>query len=449
MAVQNSVLSPARQAAQARGAEAAVRACAAAVWRDRRPADRTLNLFLRNNRQYGARDRQFISECVFTFFRYFGAAATLLTGGEVEMLEKEGKLPGEWVLAALLFTVWSCNQQQIPVSANVWAKRLDLEYSQTAGKSLHQICCQVARRLRRGVPEEFDSEILVPEQWWPWWKLEAQERKILLQELCSRPPLWLRTQGVDRDKVVTSLAAAGVVAEKHEFVENALCVRSSRVNVYNLDAFRKGWFEVQDLASQAIGLVAAPGKGERWWDCCAGAGGKSLQLAELMHRSGTVVAGDIREYKLEDLRRRARRAGFPNIVCRAWDGKSLPGRQRGKYDGVLIDAPCSCSGTWRRNPDARWSQTTREVEEILQIQARLLPLASVGVRPGGVLVYATCSGFERENEQQITAFLSEHPEFVLEAFTNPLDGTLCNGMLRAAGADSDRMFVARMRRKES
>ena len=107
-----------------------------------------------------------------------------------------------------------------------------------------------------------------------------------------------------------------------------------------------------------------PQPGESWWDVCAGGGGKSLQLADMMQRRGTVYSTDIRAYKLEDLKRRAARAAFPNIRCAEWDGTRPTGSKAGLFDGVLVDAPCSSSGRWRRNPDGRWTTPLSRVEEL-------------------------------------------------------------------------------------
>lgn len=164
-----------------------------------------------------------------------------------------------------------------------------------------------------------------------------------------------------------------------------------------------------------------------------------------------MVASDIREYKLEDLRLRARRAGFPNIMTRAWDGKAPRRRQQGKFDGVLVDAPCSCSGVWRRNPDGRWKMRPGEIAEMAALQREILDAASGGVRPGGVLVYATCSIFEAENQGVVLDFLAGHPDFVLDSFPHPLTGENLSGMMAVLPGmgDCDSMFAARLRRRVS
>jgi 16S rRNA (cytosine967-C5)-methyltransferase len=282
---------------------------------------------------------------------------------------------------------------------------------------------------------------------WAWDYINSPvDTAELVQWLQERPPLWLRVQKGLPAKVIAALKKEELEVKQHPTLPNALYLQRARVNLYTLKPFRDGAFEVQDLASQLIGHVCQPQPGERWWDACAGAGGKSLHLAALMQEKGTVVATDIRGYKLADLKKRARRAGIPNITCKPWDGKRLRPRQA-TFDGVLVDAPCTCSGTWRRNPDARWSTRLADVEELAEVQRNLLHAAASGLKPRGVLVYATCSMFRRENEDVVASFLADHSEFALEPFPSPLSGHETNGMLQTWpwDGDCDAMFVARLR----
>ena len=156
-----------------------------------------------------------------------------------------------------------------------------------------------------------------------------------------------------------------------------------------------------------MACMARPG--ERWWDVCAGGGGKTLQLAGMMQRRGTILATDIRAYKLEDLKRRAARAAYPNIRCAEWNGEAPPRGKKGMFDGVLIDAPCSSSGRWRRNPTDAGARPRNGVEELPEFRSRILEAACAGVKPGGVLVYATCSLFEREDERIVQGFFTKTP----------------------------------------
>ena len=191
-----------------------------------------------------------------------------------------------------------------------------------------------------------------------------------------------------------------------------------------------------------------PSPGQRWWDACAGAGGKTLQLASLMKNKGCIVASDIREYKLLDLKKRARRAGFSNISTKPWPTRKLPVKAT-SFDGVLVDAPCSCTGTWRRNPDARWTSTAEEYDDIPGIQLDILNRASKAVKSGGVLVYATCSMCTEENGDVVNSFLADNPDFELDNKSrNPITGEKagCFQVWPWEG-DCDAMFVARFVKK--
>ena len=217
------------------------------------------------------------------------------------------------------------------------------------------------------------------------------------------------------------------------------------VDIYHLPPFVRGELEIQDLASQAVALACDPDPGERWWDVCAGAGGKSIHLAALMGGKGLVVATDVVERKLKEAVRRARRSPFRNISTKPWDGKHVPGKT-GSFDGVLVDAPCSAVGTWRRNPDARWSLHPEAVLKLAQLQGQILHHAAAGVRPGGTLAYSVCTVTPSETLGVVRAFLEAHPSFKLDPFPHPLEGSATDGSLLIwpQDADTDAMFIARM-----
>ena len=260
----------------------------------------------------------------------------------------------------------------------------------------------------------------------------------------TRPPMHLRIQG-DKQKVISAFQGKANL-EQSEYLKSSLTVRNARINLNELEPFKKGAFEVQDLASQAIGIATAAKPGERWWDACCGAGGKTMQLASMMKNKGAITATDIREWKLDDLKKRAKRGGFHNINAKGWDGIHAPSKT--DFDGVLVDAPCSCTGTWRRNPDARWTSTGKDIREMAEIQHKLLRTCAKAVKPGGYLIYATCSISSEENEEMIISFITDHPEFKLEAIPHPLSGEPTNGMIRIWSweFDCDSMFVARLQR---
>lgn len=210
---------------------------------------------------------------------------------------------------------------------------------------------------------------------------------------------WLAAQGVETD--TTSYSPIGLRVRGKAFMTAT-------------KAYSKGLVEIQDEGSQLIALLCGVKPGMRVLDYCAGAGGKTLALAALMKGSGNIVAADIDARRLEKGRRRYRKAGAHNVEIRCLaDEKNRKWlrRQKGTMDCVLVDAPCTSSGTWRRNPDLRWRQYGPSEEEIRTMQADILNQAAERVKPGGRLVYATCSLFPEENEDQVERFLQEHTDF--------------------------------------
>lgn len=363
-------------------------------------------------------------------------------------------MPSMNELAKLLLGAALLERHELPPAAEAWAD--DVECSPDAMSAVVARTSwplpELGRRVldllsgtHSGGTQDPDVTALIPAWTVPLIRCPRGIAE-LVQWLQRRPPIWIRAHDGSPSEIAADLAAHGIGATAHSCMHSALKIEHTPVNLYGLELFRRGAFEIQDLASQAITLVCAPSAGQRWWDACAGGGGKTLHLAALMQRKGTVVATDLREYKLDDLKRRARRSGLPNIATRRWDG-SKPRRRQANFDGVLVDAPCTCSGTWRRHPDARWQISPADLDELSALQARLLANAAAGVKPGGALIYATCSLFEQENQQVVQAFLGAYPRFRLAPFRNPLDGTMTDGTVQTWpwDGDCDAMFAARFR----
>jgi 16S rRNA (cytosine967-C5)-methyltransferase len=174
--------------------------------------------------------------------------------------------------------------------------------------------------------------------------------------------------------------------------------------------FHAGEFEIQDVASQAVGCLCAPKSGEMWWDACAGEGGKLLHLSDLMENKGLIWASDRAAWRLQKLKRRTARAKVFNYRAVLWDGGAkLPTKT--KFDGVLVDAPCSGVGTWQRNPHARWTTTAKDVEELAEVQKRLLGHVAPSVKPAGKLIYSVCTLTRSETEGVVKAFNEGQPSF--------------------------------------
>jgi 16S rRNA (cytosine967-C5)-methyltransferase len=211
-----------------------------------------------------------------------------------------------------------------------------------------------------------------------------------------------------------------------------------RSNVFLSRSFHAGLFEVQDLHSQLVARALEPRAGERVIDACAGGGGKSLHLAALMGGKGKVLAMDVAEGKLTRLRERANRAGASCIETRVIDGAKVIKRLADSADRLLLDVPCSGLGVWRRNPDGKWRLTAEEIARLKGVQAEILSRYAAMLKPGGLMVYATCSILPDENERQIENFLSHNG--------NGWE-LLDQRSLRPAPGGGDGFFVARLRRR--
>lgn len=229
-------------------------------------------------------------------------------------------------------------------------------------------------------------------------------------------PLDLRinTLKTDRATAIKRLASEKVQAQPTPI--SPLGVRlKERIALVQSPTWRDGWVEVQDEGSQLVALLTDPKPGEAVCDFCAGAGGKTLALAAAMQNKGRLVACDVAEWRMDKAQDRFRRAGIHNITRRVLESETDKWVKRSakSFDRVLVDAPCTGTGTWRRNPDAKWQLQEQDLLELVERQASILASAARLVKPGGRLVYATCSVMAEENENQVLAFLSAHPDFQL------------------------------------
>ena len=190
-------------------------------------------------------------------------------------------------------------------------------------------------------------------------------------------------------------------------------ILEERQNVFQLPEFKEGLFEVQDAGSQAISYFAKVKPGMRIIDACAGAGGKTLHLAALLEGRGRIIALDTEEWKLDELKKRARRGGVQTVETRVIDSSKVIKRLENSADLLLLDVPCSGIGVLRRNPDAKWKLSPEFVESVKTAQQDILTSYSSMVKPGGTMVYATCSILHSENEDQVKKFLETKPPFEL------------------------------------
>lgn len=231
----------------------------------------------------------------------------------------------------------------------------------------------------------------------------------------NRPPKrFLRVNGlkVSRDELVQKLATEFVSTQVVDSVNSALEVTSNSA-LFRTNSFKEGLFEQQDAGSQRVAAALDAKPGMRVIDACAGAGGKTLHIAAQMQGKGRLLAMDVEQWKLDNLKERARRNGAHNIETRLIVGSKTIKRLKLSADRVLLDVPCSGLGVLKRNPDAKWRDTAERLPVLMELQKHILSSYSRMVKVGGIVVYATCSIFPCENRGQVDAFLAENPNFRL------------------------------------
>jgi 16S rRNA (cytosine967-C5)-methyltransferase len=292
-------------------------------------------------------------------------------------------------------------------------------------------------------PETFPDAELASRAVPSWTGAEVAVSKGWLRSLQRTPKLWLRAPARKGSELAQQLGSAHPAARMPDAVDYF-----GREDLFRTAEFHAGAFEVQDINSQAVGLLCGAQPGETWWDACAGEGGKTLHLSNLMGNKGLIWASDRAAWRLQRLKQRAGRAKVFNYRAAPWDGgPKLPTKT--KFDGVLVDAPCSGLGTWQRNPHARWTTTPEDVQELSAVQQRLLAHAAPSLKPGGRLVYAVCTLTRAETEEVADAFEKKSPGFQPLPMASPFDPggeKQARVWLRPEATGGNGMFIAAWRR---
>ncbi len=321
----------------------------AAIAREDRPADAALRQYFVGARHLGPREKRQISRAVFAYFRWL-----------------------QWLDLKASF------QKQVEHAASL-QERFTADPKSVKAEAL----------AARAVPGWLAAEMDLPADY--------------LRHLQREPALWLRARPGSSAKLARELGDC----ETSQRAPDALRYTGMQ-DLFVTPAFHHGAFEIQDLASQLVSLACAPQSGETWWDACAGEGGKTLHLGDLMGNKGVIWATDRNERRLQTLKRRAARAQIFNYRAALWDGSAkLPTKT--KFDGILLDAPCSGVGTWQRNPHARWTVTPDDVRELAVTQLAMLHHAAAALKPGGRLIYSVCTLTRSETTAIADAFSAAHP----------------------------------------
>jgi 16S rRNA (cytosine(967)-C(5))-methyltransferase len=331
------------------------------------PLDLFISLYFRHNPQLGSKDRLFIVEKIYAYFRWKGLIDVMLERMGVEGSARDAAL---FDLLDRDLPALSQQQEALPHERVSFPKELYQALSQTFGDRVDEVC-----------------------------------------RACNESaPLMLRANALKTTKheLVQLLAARGVEAVDDPSTPWAVRLRR-RVNLFSLPEFRMGLFEVQDAGSQLVASCVNAFPGQLVLDYCAGSGGKSLCFAPGMKNQGQIFLHDVRQAALVEAKKRLRRAGVQNAqVVSHTDARRLA-LLKGRMDWVLVDAPCSGTGTIRRNPDMKWKFSNDMVKRLANEQRQIIGEAVTYLKPKGVLVYATCSLLKEENEEQVAYMVNSFP----------------------------------------
>lgn len=378
-------------------------------------ADRALEFHFKKNKKWGARDRRFVAESVYEIVRWWRRlwfAIDQNPSTEKSELRK--------VVGAFLFIKNGQHpfQQEFEKLLGIQAiNQITKRY--TGSESQPAIYFSLPDWLY----ELGHSEL--KEKWQQTLKALNEPAKVVLRANRLK---------ITPQELIVALAKEGVAAHTVADFPDAV-VLNERSNVFRTQAFQNGFFEMQDAASQKVAEFLDPQPGERVIDACAGAGGKSLHIAARMKNKGRLMSLDVEDSKLSELRRRSTRAGVDIIECRVIESTKTFKRMAGTADRMLLDVPCSGSGVWKRNPDAKWKLTPEALDEVKKLQTEILWQYANAVKVGGTVVYATCSILPSENQDQVAKFLKEYKNWELQ-----------NEMTYRPELGYDGFFMARLKR---
>lgn len=357
------------------------------IFQEDQYADKVIQRLLKSNPKWGSRDRAFIAESVYEIVRWY----RLLTS----LLGRNPESEGDWWKLFGVYQIISGGK--LPE----WREFSGLDPVVLKKK---QTVLLKDRKVRESIPDWLDErgERELGAQWTP--SIEALNRMAKVVLRVNR----LKTNVKELSGL---LQKEGI--ETEALADDGLLV-TKRKNLFATSAFKKGYFEVQDFSSQQVAPFLKVEPGMQVVDACAGGGGKSLHLATLMENKGRLLALDTAAWKLNELKKRARRNGIHIVETRPIANSKVIKRLVGKADRLLLDVPCSGLGVIRRNPDAKWKLSNEFIERVRKEQAKILDRYPRMLKVGGVMVYATCSILPSENRGQVDQFLANHPEFELE-----------------------------------
>ncbi|MDP2088640.1 MAG: methyltransferase domain-containing protein [Flavobacteriaceae bacterium] len=357
------------------------------IFNDNLYADKVVEKSLKRDKRWGARDRKFVAETIYDIVRWKRLY------NEIAGTKEHYTRPNLWKI----FTVWAVLHE---IKLPDWH-----QFEGTPERRIRGMFndLQKDRRFRESIPDWMDE--LGEKELGDVWEEELKALNIKADVI-----LRVNTLKTSKFELQKLLEQEEIETEFLPDYDSALKL-VERKNVFITEAFQNGLFEVQDASSQLVAEFMQVEPGMRVIDTCAGAGGKTLHIATLMKNKGQIIAMDLYDGKLNELKKRARRNEIFNIETRVIDSSKVIKKLKETADRVLIDAPCSGLGVLRRNPDAKWKLQPEFIENIKKTQAEILDQYASMVKKGGKLVYATCSILPSENQNQVQQFLNNHKDF--------------------------------------
>jgi 16S rRNA (cytosine967-C5)-methyltransferase len=359
------------------------------IFNDGEYAGKVVEKALKRDKRWGARDRKFVAETIYDIVRWKRLY------NEIAVTKDHYSRENLWKMFAVWATLKGIELPEWKYFENTPVRRIKGRFDEQQG----------IRKIKESIPDWMD-EMAVKEIGEKVWATEIasmnQKAEVILRVNTLKIDIstlqkFLKKEEVDTETVRDHPTALRLVERK---------------NVFLTEAFKRGYFEVQDASSQLVSPFLEVKPGMRVIDTCAGAGGKTLHLAAMMENKGQIIALDIYAGKLAQLKKRAKRAGAHNIEMRTIESTKVIKKLKESADAVLIDAPCSGIGVLKRNPDSKWKLQPEFIENIKKTQAEILDTYSQMVKVGGKMVYATCSILPSENQNQVKKFLESHKEFV-------------------------------------
>ena len=392
------------------------------VLNSKKPADVLIDTFFRSHKYLGSHDRKFIAETTYGTLRHLRKCELKVTSAMAEI--GETLFEEDKILFLVVAYLSLQGRMQDVTPEKISSKLKNTRFAEFA----ENIFAGFAKPVT--IPTESAVVRIGIEHSFPDWMVQKfieqygeSEAENICSSLNEQAPLTLRVNTLKTtvEQCQAELSKQGIETAKTLLSPFGLNL-SKRINVFSLPVFRDGWFEVQDEGSQLLPFLVDPKPNAKLLDVCAGAGGKTLEFAALMKNRGEIFATDINSYRLEELRKRTKRAGAQNIRVQEIQAiEDLAEQYSDFFDIVFVDAPCSGLGTIRRNPGMKWMVTEQTVHEVSDKQKSILHSSAPLVKSGGRIVYATCTLLRQENENVVEEFMVRHPEFKMVEANGLLD----------------------------